>query len=54
MAERIKLNRAVVVEGRYDAAKLSGIVDATIVLTDGFGIYTNRSKQLLLKKCQVV
>ena len=50
MGERIKLSRAVVVEGRYDAAKLAGIVDATIILTDGFGIYTNRSKQLLLKK----
>ena len=44
MKERIKLDRAVVVEGRYDAAKLAGIVDATILVTDGFGIYTNRSK----------
>ena len=49
MKERIKLDRVVVVEGRYDAAKLAGIVDATILVTDGFGIYTNRSKQKLLK-----
>lgn len=49
MKERIKLNRAVVVEGRYDAAKLAGIVDATIIVTDGFGIYTNRAKQQMLK-----
>ena len=49
MNGKIKLDRAVVVEGRYDAAKLSGIVDGTILVTDGFGIYTDKAKQTLLK-----
>lgn len=47
--EKLHLSRAVVVEGRYDAAKLAGIVDAPILVTDGFGIYTDKAKQTLLK-----
>lgn len=47
--EKLHLSRAVVVEGRYDAAKLAGIVDTPILVTDGFGIYTDKAKQTLLK-----
>ena len=50
MKERIKLDRAVVVEGRYDAAKLAGIVDATILVTDGFGIFKQKDKLDLLRR----
>ena len=32
----IKIKEAIVVEGNYDKIKLSGIVDTTIVVTDGF------------------
>lgn len=49
MQEKIKTNRVIVVEGKYDAARLAGIVQATILTTDGFGIYTDRTKQKLLK-----
>lgn len=49
MKEKIKTDRVIVVEGRYDASKLAGIADAMIVVTDGFGIYSDKEKQKLLK-----
>jgi len=58
MQQKIRTERVIVVEGRYDAAKLAGIVDATILVTDGFGIYTDTEKKQLLKtlakKCGLV
>ena len=38
-----------VVEGKYDAARLSHLTDAMILLTDGFGIYKDKKRQQLLK-----
>lgn len=46
----IKLKEAVIVEGKYDAIKLSNIIDALIITTDGFGIFKNKEKQKFLKK----
>ena len=46
--EKLRLQQVVLVEGRYDAAKLSGIVDALILTTDGFAIYKDKEKQALL------
>ena len=40
----IKINEAVIVEGKYDKIKLSNIIDAFIVETDGFCIYKNKEK----------
>lgn len=40
----IKLKQAVIVEGKYDKAKLSSLVDATIVTTDGFDVFRDREK----------
>ncbi|MCL2108816.1 MAG: DUF4093 domain-containing protein [Oscillospiraceae bacterium] len=45
----IKLNQAVIVEGKYDKIKLSGILDAVIITTDGFGIFRNREKLELIR-----
>ncbi len=45
----IKIDYAVVVEGKYDKIKLSNIIDAVIITTDGFGIYKNREKRELIK-----
>lgn len=45
----IKINQAVVVEGKYDKIKLSGIIDALIIQTDGFGIFKNKELQQLLR-----
>jgi len=46
----IKLNEVVVVEGRYDKIKLSSIIDAIIIETDGFGIFKDKEKQKLLRR----
>ena len=45
-----KLRQAVLVEGRYDAARLANLVDATILMTDGFAVYKDRALQSLLKR----
>ena len=42
--------RAVIVEGKYDKIRLSSILDALIITTDGFGIFNNKEKQTLIKK----
>ncbi|MBQ9945638.1 MAG: DUF4093 domain-containing protein [Clostridia bacterium] len=42
--------KAVIVEGRYDKARLSGIIDALIITTDGFGIFNSKEKQTFIKK----
>ena len=46
----ITLNQAVVVEGKYDKIKISSFIKATIITTDGFGIFKNRSKREYIKK----
>lgn len=48
--EKIKLSIPVVVEGRYDKIKLSSILDAVIITTDGFGLFKNKDKLSLLKR----
>ena len=46
----IKIDRAVIVEGRYDKIKLSSILDAVIIETEGFGIFNNKEKQRLIRR----
>ena len=46
---KLNLTQALVVEGKYDAARLSHLTDAMILLTDGFGIYKDKKRQQLLK-----
>ena len=43
-------DKAIIVEGRYDKARLSGVIDALIITTDGFGIFNSAEKQTLIKK----
>ena len=51
MSERelLHTDRVLVVEGKYDAARLSHLTDALILLTDGFGIYKDKKRQHLFK-----
>ena len=44
-----KVSKAIVVEGKYDKIKLSSLVDATIIQTDGFGIFKDKQMLGLLK-----
>lgn len=46
----IKLSQAVIVEGKYDKIKLSGVMDALIIQTDGFGIFKNKEKQKFFRR----
>lgn len=47
--ELLHTDRVLVVEGKYDAARLSHLTDAMILLTDGFGIFKDKKRQQLLK-----
>lgn len=42
-------DRVLIVEGKYDAARLSHLTDAMILLTDGFAIYKDKQRQQLFK-----
>ena len=45
----IKLNKPIIVEGKYDKITLENIVDALIIPTDGFGIFKNKEKCRMIK-----
>ena len=46
----IRVREAIVVEGRYDKAALSNLVDGVILETEGFGIFSDREKLALLRR----
>ena len=46
----IKLRQAVIVEGRYDKARLASLVDATILTTEGFRVFRDREKLALIRR----
>lgn len=58
MRALIKLSKAVIVEGKYDKIRLENILDATIITTNGFGVFKDKEKRelikLLAKKCGIV
>lgn len=39
----------VIVEGKYDRQKLTSVIDADIITTDGFGVFKNREKAALIR-----
>lgn len=46
----VKVQQAILVEGRYDKNTLSQIVDAPIFETFGFGIFKNKEQMALLRR----
>ena len=48
--EKLTIPYPVVVEGKYDKIRLSNIIDAQIIVTDGFGIFKKDEKRLLLRR----
>ena len=46
--DKIRLNRVLIVEGKYDAAKLSDLVDGLIITTNGFSVFSDTEKQQLI------
>lgn len=49
----IKTNRVVVVEGKYDKIRLSSVIDAVIIETDGFGVFNDKEKQQMIRTLAV-
>lgn len=49
MKALIKLDRPVIVEGKYDKITLENVIDALIIPTDGFGIFKNPEKTALIR-----
>lgn len=47
--DKLKIKEAIVVEGRYDKNTLSQVVDAVIIETSGFGIFSDKEKLKLLR-----
>lgn len=47
--KRIKTDMAIIVEGKYDKIKLSELIDAPIITTDGFGIFKNKAKREMIR-----
>ncbi len=48
--KKLTIKEAIVVEGRYDKAALSNIVDTVIVDTAGFGVFSDGEKLALLRR----
>lgn len=48
--EKIKLSQAVIVEGKYDKLKLSNILDAFIIETNGFAVFKDKKRLSFIKK----
>ncbi len=46
--EKIKIPYPIIVEGKYDKARLSVLFDAQILTTDGFGIFNKVETRMLL------
>ena len=46
----LTVREAIVVEGRYDKIKLSGLVNAVIIETGGFRVFSDREKQALIRQ----
>ncbi len=49
MSEMIHTGRVLIVEGKYDAARLAHLTDAMILMTDGFAVYKDKKRQQLFK-----
>ncbi len=45
----IKLKQAVIVEGKYDKIRLNSLIDATIITTEGFGVFRDSEKKELIR-----
>lgn len=49
MTARQKITPAIVVEGKYDKIRLESVVDAVILVTNGFQIYRNAEQLALIR-----
>ena len=45
----IHIQQAIIVEGKYDKIKLSSVIDAVIIVTNGFSIFKDKEKMSLIR-----
>ena len=50
MEDKLILKYPVIVEGRYDKAKVSDVVSSPVITLDGFSVFNNEEKKLLLNR----
>ena len=50
MENKLKIEKIVLVEGKYDKIKLDSILDATVIVCDGFGIFREKEKKALIRR----
>ncbi len=48
--EKLHIPYPVVVEGRYDKVRLTNVIEAQIIPTDGFGLFKKEETRLLLRR----
>ena len=53
MKERLSIPYPIIVEGKYDRLRLLSVCDATILTTDGFGIFKKQEKLSLFRQLSV-
>ena len=46
----LKVKEAIIVEGKYDKIKLSNLLDALIIETNGFSVYKDKKKLAFIKR----
>lgn len=49
MEERLKIPFPVIVEGKYDKLRLESVIEAQILVTDGFGVFSKQEKSMLFR-----
>ena len=54
MSAPLRIQEAIVVEGRYDKAALAGVADTLILETAGFGVFKDAERLALLRRLAAV
>ncbi len=56
--EKLKISFPIIVEGKYDKIKIDSIADATVITTEGFGVFKSHEKlaliQAMAKKSKII
>ena len=47
--EKLNILHPILVEGRYDRAAILGVANATVITTDGFGVFKSCEKKSIIK-----
>lgn len=48
--ERLRVKYPIIVEGRYDKARLASLIEGDILQTDGFQVFSDKKKLALIRR----